>query len=199
MLTKPKLFLDMDNVLVDTLPVLNRIDMTNQTVEKPDQIPGIFRHLPPVAGAVAAVQSLSSVYELHILSTAPWKNASAWQDKLSWLAQYFGDDASSPFYKRVTLTHDKGLAHGVGGILIDDRPYHGASDWQDVSTDTLWLQYGYDPKLIWSNELVSYLKLVGQAYQTSGKLRESAEQVAQQSGYKLFSSDGSFEKATWEA
>ncbi|CAM3080483.1 5' nucleotidase, NT5C type [Leuconostoc rapi] len=198
MLTKPKLFLDMDNVLVDTLTILNHIDMTNQTVEKPDQIPGIFRNLPPMSGAVEAIKDLSGIYELHILSTAPWKNASAWQDKISWLAQYFGDGASSPFYKRVTLTHDKGLAHGVGGILIDDRPYHGASDWQDASTDSLWLQYGYDPKLVWSKDLVSYLKLVGQAYQTSGELRNSAEQVAQQAGYQLFSHDSSFEKADWE-
>ncbi len=51
--------------------------------------------------------------------------------KILWLAQYFGNDKQSPFYKRVTLTHDKSLAHGVGGILIDDRPYHGASQWND--------------------------------------------------------------------
>ncbi|OJF03092.1 hypothetical protein BKY29_07540 [Weissella confusa] len=40
-MNKPKLFLDMDNVLVDTLLILNAIDMAGETVAKPDQIPGI--------------------------------------------------------------------------------------------------------------------------------------------------------------
>ena len=150
MVKKPKLFLDMDNVLVDTLSILNVIDMRSEKVKKPDQIPGIFRNLPPMVGAVEAVKSLAENYELHILSTAPWQNASAWQDKLLWLPQYFGNDKQSPFYKRVTLTHDKSLAHGVGGILIDDRPYHGASQWNDETADSLWIQYGYDNQLVWS-------------------------------------------------
>ncbi len=55
-MNKPKLFLDMDNVLVDTLLILNAIDMAGETVAKPDQIPGIFRDLPPVPGAIDAVK-----------------------------------------------------------------------------------------------------------------------------------------------
>ncbi|CUW09191.1 5' nucleotidase, NT5C type [Leuconostoc gasicomitatum] len=198
MVKKPKLFLDMDNVLVDTLSILNVIDMRSGKVKKPDQIPGIFRDLPPMVGAVEAVKSLAENYELHILSTAPWKNPSAWQDKLLWLAQYFGDDNQSPFYKRVTLTHDKSLARGVGGILIDDRPYHGASQWNDETADSLWIQYGYDDQLVWSNQLVDYLNAVAKAYKTSGTLRLSAEAVAEQAGYQLFGQNDHFEKAHWE-
>ncbi|MBZ6003079.1 hypothetical protein KII95_03390 [Leuconostoc gelidum subsp. aenigmaticum] len=198
MVMKPKLFLDMDNVLVDTLSILNVIDMSSEKVKKPDQIPGIFRDLPPMVGAVEAVKSLAENYELHILSTAPWKNPSAWQDKLLWLAQYFGDDNQSPFYKRVTLTHDKSLARGVGGILIDDRPYHGASQWNDETADSLWIQYGYDDQLVWSEQLVDYLNAVAKAYKTSGTLRLSAEAVAEQVGYQLFGQNDHFEKAHWE-
>ncbi|MBZ5981217.1 5' nucleotidase, NT5C type [Leuconostoc gasicomitatum] len=198
MVKKPKLFLDMDNVLVDTLSILNVIDMRSEKVKKPDQIPGIFRDLPPMVGAVEAVKSLAENYELHILSTAPWKNPSAWQDKLLWLAQYFGDDNQSPFYKRVTLTHDKSLARGVGGILIDDRPYHGASQWNDETADSLWIQYGYDDQLVWSEQLVDYLNAVAKAYKTSGTLRLSAEAVAEQAGYQLFGQNDHFEKAHWE-
>ncbi|WP_367300702.1 5' nucleotidase, NT5C type [Leuconostoc carnosum] len=198
MVMKPKLFLDMDNVLVDTLSILNVIDMRSEKVKKPDQIPGVFRDLPPMIGAIEAVKSLSENYELHILSTAPWQNASAWQDKLLWLAQYFGDDKQSPFYKRVTLTHDKSLAHGVGGILIDDRPYHGASQWNDEMTDSLWIQYGYDAHLVWSAQLVNYLNAVAKAYKVSGTLRLSAEAVAKQAGYQLFGQNDNFEKAHWE-
>ena len=122
-MNKPKLFLDMDNVLVDTLLILNAIDMAGETVAKPDQIPGIFRDLPPVPGAIDAVNKLNDYYELYILSTAPWQNASAWQDKLIWLQHHFGEDEQSPFYKRVIMAHDKSLARTPGGILVDDRPY----------------------------------------------------------------------------
>lgn len=72
MLAKPKLFLDMDNVLVDTLSVLNTLDMAQFQVDKPDQIPGIFRHLPPMSGAVEGINVLAADFELYILSTAPW-------------------------------------------------------------------------------------------------------------------------------
>lgn len=74
-MTQPKLFLDMDNVLVDTLSVLNQIDMSKESVVKPDQIPGIFRDLPPIPGAIEAVNRLANEYEIYILSTtAPWHN-----------------------------------------------------------------------------------------------------------------------------
>lgn len=198
MQAKPKLFLDMDNVLVDTLTILNTMDTQQLQVDKPDQIPGVFRHLPPMAGAIAAVQALAADYELHILSTAPWQNASAWQDKLLWLAEHFGDGPDSPFYKRVTLTHDKGLVHAVGGILIDDRPYHGASDWLDPAADSLWLQYGHDSRLVWTGELVTYLKTVAQAYQTTGQLHTSAIEQAKTAGYQLHGATDHFEKAHWE-
>lgn len=196
--TKPKLFLDMDNVLVDTLPILNTIDTRQLQVDKPDQIPGVFRHLPPMPGAVQAITDLAADYELHILSTAPWQNPSAWQDKLLWLAEYFGDGVDSPFYKRVTLTHDKGLVHAGGGLLIDDRPYHGASQWLDAQTDSLWLQYGHDPRLVWTGELVPYLKNVAHTFDTTNQLRQSAEQVAATATYQLYGATDQFEKADWE-
>lgn len=198
MVTKPKLFLDMDNVLVDTLSVLNTIDVKQLQVDKPDQVQGVFRNLPPMSGAVAAISVLAEDYELSILSTAPWQNASAWQDKLLWLSDYFGDDEKSPFYKRVTITHDKGLVHAAGGILIDDRPYHGASQWLDPKTDSLWLQYGYDARLVWNEELVTYLKLVAQTYKTTGSLRESAIKVADSAAYQLYGAVDNFQRAHWE-
>ena len=198
MLAKPKLFLDMDNVLVDTLSVLNTLDMAQFQVDKPDQIPGIFRHLPPMSGAVEGINVLAADFELYILSTAPWRNPSAWQDKLLWLTDHFGNDNNSPFYKRVILTHDKGIVHKTGGILLDDRPYHGASQWQDNTVDSLWLQYGYNTNLVWSKDLVAYLQAVAKSYQLSGKLRMSAENIAKDKHYQLFGHTETFEKAPWE-
>jgi len=197
-MARPKLFLDMDNVLVDTLSVLNQIDMTTQTVAKPDQIPGIFRDLPPMPGAVAAVETLAAYYELHILSTAPWQNPSSWQDKLIWLQQYFGDDQQSPFYKRVVMAHDKGLLHYGGGMLIDDRPYHGASAWDDAAADSVWLQFGFDDRLVWSTELVDFLIAVAKDYDKITNLRSAVAQVSARHDYQIHGDVTTFEKAHWE-
>lgn len=197
-MNKPKLFLDMDNVLVDTLTVLNAIDMTHEQVQKPDQIPGVFRDLKPMPGAIDAVNALADNYEMYILSTAPWHNASAWQDKIVWLQEYFGDGEENPFYKRVVMAHDKGLAHGAGGILVDDRPYHGASAWDDATTDSFWLQYGHDSKLVWSQELVNFLKEVATQYADNQNIRQSIEMVNTKQAYQLHGDKESFSKAHWE-
>lgn len=196
-MNKPKLFLDMDNVLVDTLSVLNITDPAPFGVKKPDQIPGIFRHLEPVAGAVEAVEKLSRYFELYILSTSPWENPSAWQDKLLWLAEYFGKDENSPFYKRVILTHDKGLLHGAGGILVDDRPYHGASAWDDTIANSFWLQFGYDERLVWNRELVDFLVEVAKILPNEPSLRR-AIQDANKHNYDLHGDREKFEAADWE-
>lgn len=38
-----------------------------------------------------AVHELSKHYDVYILSTAPWKNPSAWSDKINWITKHFGD------------------------------------------------------------------------------------------------------------
>ncbi|MDR3241943.1 MAG: hypothetical protein LBT37_07195 [Lactobacillaceae bacterium] len=203
MTNKPKLFFDMDNMLVDTLPVLDAAttNLAKYGVEKPDQIPGIFRHLKPIDGAVEAVNILATYYDTYILSTAPWNNPSSWSDKIEWLNEYFGNDADSPFYKKVILTHEKGVARANGGILIDDRPYHGAAEWDDEEQGTFWLQYGYDPKLIWGpdGQLVDLLIETAELIKTSGQTERVALLEANQKfGFKLHGSLEKFTTSSWE-
>ena len=197
-MNKPKLFLDMDNVLVDTLLILNAIDMAGETVAKPDQIPGIFRDLPPVPGAIDAVNKLNDYYELYILSTAPWQNASAWQDKLIWLQHHFGDDEKSPFYKRVILAHDKSLARTPGGILVDDRPYHGASGWDDAKMDSQWIQYGYETKMTWQTGLVELLIEVAEVFKNGDGIRNAVDKVMNEHQIAVHGDTEKFVKAAWE-
>ncbi|MHC8518917.1 5' nucleotidase, NT5C type [Weissella confusa] len=197
-MTQPKLFLDMDNVLVDTLSVLNQIDMSKESVVKPDQIPGVFRDLPPIPGAIEAVNRLANEYEIYILSTAPWHNPSAWQDKLIWLQHYFGAGEDSPLYKRVIMAHDKSVAHYGGGILVDDRPYHGASDWDDETSDSVWLQFGADPRLVWDDELVDFLMDVSQVQDVTENLREAVKVVAERGHFNVHGDKATFDKAHWE-
>lgn len=197
-MNKPKFFLDMDNVLVDTLLILNAIDMGGETVAKPDQIPGIFRDLPPVPGAIDAVNKLRDYYELYILSTAPWQNASAWQDKLIWLQHHFGDDEKSPFYKRVILAHDKSLSRTPEAILVDDRPYHGASGWDDAKMDSQWVQYGYEPKMTWQTGLVELLIETAEVFNDGDGIRNAIDKVMNEHNIAVHGDTEKFVKAAWE-
>lgn len=197
-MTKPKLFLDMDNVLVDTLPVLNELAAMGDMHRPPDQVPGIFKKLPALPGAVAGVKLLSQDYDLYILSTAPWLNPSAWQDKLVWLKAHFGQTEANPFYKKVILTHDKGLVHFSGGLLIDDRPYHGASDWLDNKANSSWIQYGYDEALTWNGQLVPFLRDLAQILKTQTTNLPAALTKANQTGFQLHGDRTSFTQMSWE-
>lgn len=203
MVKKPKLFLDMDNTLVDTLPILTAA--TEQAIEmgleKPDQIPDIFRHLKPLPGALNGIKTLSKYYDLYILSTAPWFNASSWSNKMEWLNEYFGNDAQSPFYKHVIMTHDKGLARAEGGILIDDRPYHGAAKWDDASSGTAWIQYNYNKQMNWTanNGLMQLLIQTAQIYQVQSlSEREALIKASHAMNLSFHGSLEHFEKANWE-
>ena len=116
----------MDNVLVDFPSAFQYL--SQQTMEayegRLDEVPGIFSLMKPVEGAIEAYRFLAEHFDVYILSTAPWKNSSAWSDKLLWVQKYLGDVA----YKRLILTHHKDLNRG--DFLIDDREKNGASEFQ---------------------------------------------------------------------
>lgn len=198
-MNKPKLYLDMDNVLVDTLPVLNAYAAEHPEVSKPDRVAGIFADLPIKEGVLAGVTALAEHFDLYILSTAPWHNPSAWQDKIIWLEKYFGAGEENPFYKKVVMAHDKGLVHGTGGILLDDRPYHGASAWSDASTGSEWMQYGYTEELTWEGKLVPFLIDVANNYtqMDTPNIPQAIEMTTSISG-PVHGDLVNFEKASWE-
>jgi 5'(3')-deoxyribonucleotidase len=148
---KKILYFDMDNVLVD---FRSGIDCLSEEIMKKyegrlDDVPGIFSLMKPMPGAVEAVNLLSRHFDVYILSTAPWKNISAWSDKAAWVQKYFGDDEESVFYKRLIISHHKNL--NKGDYLIDDRPKHGASEFEGE-----WLQLGSERFPDWPT-VVHYL------------------------------------------
>ncbi len=126
-------YVDMDNVLVDFPSGIHRLDTKIRKSYKDhyDEAPGIFSLMDPVPGAIEAYHWLSTHFDTYILSTAPWKNPSAWQDKLLWVQKYLGDVA----YKRLILTHHKDLNRG--DFLIDDRPNNGTENFTGE-----WLHFG---------------------------------------------------------
>ena len=142
-----KLFFDMDGVLVD---FQSGIDKLSDEVKKEyegrlDEVPGIFSLMAPMPGAIEAVHTLSEYYDMYILSTAPWKNTTAYSDKLSWLTKHFGD----LFKKRVIITHCKNLCDG--DYLVDDRAKNGASEFPGE-----WVQFGSKRYPDWE-EVTCYL------------------------------------------
>lgn len=125
-MSKRKLFFDMDGVLVDFQSGIDKLsDETKKEYEgRLDEVPGIFSLMDPMPGAIEAVHKLQEYYDVYILSTAPWKNPSAWSDKVAWVTKYFDD----VFHKKMVVTHCKHLLSRKGDYLIDDRDKNGAAE-----------------------------------------------------------------------
>jgi 5'(3')-deoxyribonucleotidase len=115
-------YVDMDGVLVDFDSGLSKTpdDVLTQHRGRENDMLGIFSLMDALPGAIEAFIELAERFDTYILSTSPWENPSAWQDKLLWGKQHMGDHA----HKRLILTHHKDLL--VGDYLIDDRTRHGA-------------------------------------------------------------------------
>ena len=132
-MTKKRLYFDMDGVLVDFKSGLAQ--QSEETLQayagKEDEIPGLFGCMLPMPGAIEAVHELAKHYDCYILSCAPWKNPSAWSDKVVWITKYLDD----VFHKRIILTHHKNFCKG--DILIDDRAKHGSDIFEGE-----WIQFG---------------------------------------------------------
>ena len=144
---KKRVFVDMDGVLVD---FQSGLDLQSEEIKREyeghlDEIPGLFAEMRPMPGAIEAIHTLQEHFELYILSTAPWKNPSAWSDKVKWVTRYLDD----VFHKRMVITHCKNLCQG--DYLIDDRGKNGTSEFEGE-----WIQFGNDQFPDWET-VVNYL------------------------------------------
>ena len=138
---KKRVFVDMDNVLVDFESGLAQVseEVKMEYEGRLDEIPGLFGPMKPLPGAIDAVHELRKHYDLFILSTAPWKNPSAWSDKVKWVTRYLDD----VFHKRMVITHRKDLCQG--DYLIDDRGKNGTSEFKGE-----WIQFGSEQFPDWA-------------------------------------------------
>lgn len=140
-------YIDMDNVLVDFASGIARLDDAVRTEYEGrlDEAPGIFALMDPMPGAIETVHRLANKYEVFILSTSPWKNPSAWADKVSWVTKYLDD----VLHKRLILSHHKELMKG--DYLIDDRTKNGADGFEGEL-----IQFGTDRFPNW-DAVLNYL------------------------------------------
>ena len=146
-MNKKRLFFDMDGVLVDFQSGIDKLgeDVKKEYEGRLDEVPGVFALMSPMPGAIDAVHKLQEKYDVYILSTAPWKNPSAWSDKVKWVTEHLDD----VFHKRMVITHCKHLCEG--DYLIDDRGKNGASEFKGE-----WIQFGSERFADWKSVL-SYL------------------------------------------
>ena len=151
---KKRVFVDMDNVLVDFESGLAQVsaDVKKEYEGRLDEIPGLFGLMKPMPGAIEAMHELQKHYDLFILSTAPWKNPSAWSDKVTWVTKYLDD----VFHKRMVISHRKDLCQG--DYLIDDRGKNGTSDFSGE-----WIEFGSERFPDW-NSVLAYLGVVSQEH-----------------------------------
>ena len=126
MSAKKKLYVDLDNVLVDFKSAFEHLpsETIKKYKDKMDEVPGIFSLMSPMLDAIESYNLLASHFDTYILSTAPWENDTAWSDKLKWVKKYLGQVA----HKRLILSHHKNLCEG--DFLIDDRINNGAIDFK---------------------------------------------------------------------
>ena len=150
-MAKKRLFVDLDNTLVDFPSGVARLAAQDLAAYEGryDECPGIFALMDPIPGAVEAYRELSEVFDTYILSTAPWLNPSAWSDKLEWVHLHFGAERGSPAYKRLIISHHKNLC--AGDFLVDDRPNNGAEEFEGE-----WVRFGSERFSDWP-ATVAYL------------------------------------------
>lgn len=115
-------YVDMDGVLVDFKTGIQKLSHADLELYKGryDEAPHIFSKMEPKENAIECYIKLCSKYDTYILSTSPWENPTALNDKLDWVKKYLGNHA----HKRLILSHNKHLNYGH--YLIDDREKNGA-------------------------------------------------------------------------
>ena len=93
-----------------------------------DSLVAMQRFMRPMPDALKSYRLLAENFDTYILSTAPWRNPSAWIHKLEWVQKHLGSEKGDPAYKRLILTHHKNL--NKGDFLIDDRDANGARSFE---------------------------------------------------------------------
>jgi 5'-nucleotidase len=77
-------YVDMDNVLVDFKTGIEKLSQAELELYEGryDEVPHIFSKMEPMENAIASYIKLCSKYDTYILSTSPWENPTALNDKL---------------------------------------------------------------------------------------------------------------------
>ena len=107
-------------------------------------MPGFYRNLDPIEGAVEVVKRLADKYTVFFCTAPLGGHETCASEKIQWVKHYFGDELS----KRMVITDDKTLVYG--DVLIDDRPdIYGAVEipaWKHIVFNAPYNQ-GMEPRI----------------------------------------------------
>jgi 5'(3')-deoxyribonucleotidase len=145
---KKILYIDMDGVLCDFDGAVDKHPLRNKYKNRKDCIPGIFKDLEPLPGAIEAFEYLWDVFDVYILSTPPWRNPDGWIHKREWVEKYIPKAK-----RRLILTHHKNL--NKGDYLIDDTHYRGQADF-----DGQWIHFNTPDFPDWASVLLYFNDIV---------------------------------------
>ncbi|MFC0681774.1 hypothetical protein ACFFGH_28415 [Lysobacter korlensis] len=142
---KPIVYIGLVNTLADFDARVAELDaeLTERFDGRVEEIPGVFALMRPVAGAVEAFKLLCEGFEVFILSTAPWRNPSAWQDQVEWVQLHLGSESATPAFQRLILSHHKELNRG--DYLIEHQADGGAREFEGE-----WIHFGSEQFPDWA-------------------------------------------------
>jgi hypothetical protein len=157
--TRLRVYIDMDHTFCE-FESARKIwqDWALTDVEKtwPWSMPGFFRSLPPMPGALEFWKTFEPKVELFFLTRPSFQNRHCYTEKAEWVFRYLGEEG----VKRLIISPRKDLL--MGDVLIDDATNCGQQQfegewWQfgskscpdwNVATQKLHLKY-----LQWENDL----------------------------------------------
>ena len=160
---KEILYVDMDGVLVDFqsgIDSLSKEDFKKYN-GRYDEAPKIFSLMKPMKDAIFSFNLLSRYFDTYILSTSPWENSTALQDKQNWVKKHIGKAAK----KRLIFSHHKNL--NKGDFLIDDRTKRGADKFEGEH-----IHFRHKPFLNWFDVLDYLIKKIDDINIRNRALRE---------------------------
>ncbi|MEM9865044.1 MAG: hypothetical protein AAF938_25805 [Myxococcota bacterium] len=104
-------YIDMDGVLCE----FEQAKRQHPDVEFPQSLPGFYKNLRPVRGAIDAVRELARLADVWILTAPSVYNPLSYTEKRLWVEKHLGFDMCH----RLILSPDKSLLRG--DVLVDDR------------------------------------------------------------------------------
>jgi 5'(3')-deoxyribonucleotidase len=112
---KEIVYVDMDDVLCDYTVAHRRVREEHPGIRFPQSLSGFFEQLPPIEGAIDAINRLQREFHVFVLSAPSTRNPLSYAEKRIWIERHF----DYAFTKKLILSPDKGLLKGR--YLIDDH------------------------------------------------------------------------------
>lgn len=118
---RPRVFIDMDGVIVDFESAMREANATGDELKK---MPGAYLAMQAMPGALSAVRSIIGAgFEVWIATKPPTGIPWAYADKVEWVLNHLPE-----LKRRIIVTHHKGMLGRKGDYLIDDRPHKAHCD-----------------------------------------------------------------------